>query len=77
MNVAVVACAATVIETGTVAAEGVSLERATTAPPGGALPVSVTVPVELVPPETLVGDSDREEMAAGLTVRLADLCTLR
>jgi hypothetical protein len=55
VNVAVVAFAATVTLAGTCAAEGLLLERATTAPPDGAGPFSITVPVEDVPPITAVG----------------------
>ena len=55
VNVAVVAPAATVTLAGTCAAAVFPLERATTAPPVGAAWVSVTVPVEEVPPVTEVG----------------------
>ena len=54
VNVAVVAPPATVILAGTVAAAAL-LERFTTAPPLGAAPLRLTVPVEGVPPVTLVG----------------------
>lgn len=37
---------------GTIAAEGLSLDRDITAPPAGAAPLSITVPVELLPPTT-------------------------
>jgi hypothetical protein len=40
---------------GTVATDGVPLERAMTAPPVGASPFSPTLPVDGVPPFTLVG----------------------
>ena len=57
VNVAVVAFAATVTLAGTVAAEVLLLERVTTAPPDGAGPFSVTVPVELLlPPVAGFGD---------------------
>ena len=55
VNVAVVALAATVMEAGTVAVEVSELARETIAPPGGALPVNVTVPVDVLPPTTDVG----------------------
>jgi hypothetical protein len=63
--------AGTVTFAGTVAAAVFALVRATVAPPGGALPVMITVPVEELPPATLAGLTERVERAAGLTVRLA------
>jgi hypothetical protein len=68
VKVAVLVFAATVTLAGTVAAEVVELASVTTAPPGGALPVNVTVPVEGVPPTTLVGLTETVEFAAGVTV---------
>jgi len=73
VNVALVAPAATVMLEGTVAAAPLLLESATVAPPAGAAPLNVTVPVEdCVPPITLVGLSVSEESvgaggAAGVT----------
>src|SRR6266513_3822775 len=61
VNVALVAPAATVTLEGAVAAEVLLLERATCAPPDGAGPLSVTVPVEEFPPATLGGFSASEE----------------
>jgi hypothetical protein len=61
VKVALVAPYATVTLAGTVAAAVVSLERETAAPPLGAGPLRVTVPVEGVPPVTLVGLSAIEE----------------
>ena len=71
VNVAVEAPDATVTLAGTVAAAVTEDVRVTTAPPEGALPVSVTVPVELVPPRTLVGERVTDVRAAGVTVRVA------
>src|SRR6266699_1188108 len=59
-NVAVVAPAPTVTLGGTLAAP-LLLESATCAPPVGAGPLNVTVPVEEFPPVTLVGFSISEE----------------
>ena len=62
MNVALVAPAATVTLDGTVAAAVLLLESPIVAPPTGAAPLSVTVPVEdCVPPTTLVGFSVSDE----------------
>ena len=61
---AVVAPAATVTLEGTVAAAVLLLESATCAPPVGAGPLSVTVPVEEFPPVTLVGFTEIEERDA-------------
>jgi hypothetical protein len=55
--------AGTVTLAGTVAA-GSPLESVTTAPPEGAEVLSVTVPVELAPPVTLVGFRATEEKTA-------------
>src|SRR6266566_4210652 len=59
-NVAVVAPAGTVTLGGALAAP-LLLESATCAPPVGAAPLNVTVPVEEFPPATLVGFSKSEE----------------
>src|SRR5437660_12393455 len=61
VNVALVAPAATVTLEGTVATDVLLLESATCAPPDGAGPLSVTVPVEESPPVAVVGLSDSEE----------------
>src|SRR5258707_13631846 len=61
VNIALLAPAGTVTLEGTLAAP-LSLESATCAPPAGAGPLSVTVPVEdCKPPTTLVGFRVREE----------------
>jgi len=65
VNVAAVAPAATVTLEGTVAAVVLLLESATVAPPAGAAPLNVTVPVEEFPPVTLVGFSVSEERETG------------
>ena len=61
VKVALVAPAATVTLDGTLAAAVLLLESVTCAPPVGAGPLSVTVPVEEFPPVTLVGFSESEE----------------
>jgi hypothetical protein len=65
VNVAVVAPAAAVTLDGTAAAAVLLLESATVAPPAGAGPLNVTVPVEGVPPMTLVGFSVSDERVGG------------
>src|SRR5580704_16617979 len=65
VNVALVAPPATVTLAGTVAAETL-LERETIAPPLGAAPLSVTVPVDDVPPLTLAGLSATEDSATAV-----------
>jgi hypothetical protein len=76
VKVAVVAPAGTVTLGGTRAAS-LLLESVTIAPPAGAGPLRVTVPVEdCVPPITLVGFSVSEETVGrggGVTVRVAAL----
>ena len=64
VNVALVAPATTVTLEGTRAAP-LLLESATVAPPAGAAPLSVTVPVEEFPPVTLVGFSPSEARVGG------------
>jgi hypothetical protein len=70
VNVAVVAPAATVTLTGTVA-DPLSLESVTTAPPTGAALLNVTVPVELLPPTTVVGFRVKFDITGGLMVNVA------
>ncbi len=60
LKVALVAPAGTITLEGTLAAP-LLLDSATCAPPAGAGPLSVTVPLEDAPPITLVGFSAREE----------------
>lgn len=79
VNAALVAPAATITLEGTLAAVVLLLESVTCAPPVGAGPLSVTLPVEdCAPPTTLIGFSVTEERvagggAAGVTVSEADL----
>jgi hypothetical protein len=71
VNVALVEFAGTVTEAGTCAA-ALLLESVTTAPPTGAMALSVTVPVEFaLPPTTLVGFIDSPDTVLGVIVRLA------
>ena len=67
LNVALVAPAATVTLPGTDAA-GLLLESATCAPPVGAGPCSVTVPVTGLPPTTLAWLKLSDAMPVGITV---------
>jgi len=72
LKVALVAPAGTITLEGTLAAL-LLLESATCAPPAGAGPLNVTVPVEDVPPITPVGLSVSEETVCrrgGVTVRV-------
>jgi len=73
VKVALLLPAGTVTLAGTLAAP-LPLERVTCAPPAGAGPLSVTVPVEdCTPPTTLVGFSVSEETVGGVTVSAADV----
>jgi hypothetical protein len=74
VKVAVMAPAGTVTLAGTVAAAVLLLDSVTGAPPAGAGPLSVTVPVEELPPVTLAGLRLSEESvggAGGVTVSKA------
>jgi hypothetical protein len=73
-NVADVAPASIVTEVGTVVALFASV-RVTIAPDAGALPFSVTVPVDDAPPTTVAGLRLRLESDAARTVTLAVLFT--
>ena len=75
VNVALVAPAATVTLARTWAAVVLLLVRVTTAPPDGAGPVKVTVPVDEVPPITELGLRLTEVSAAAVTVRVAVFVT--
>ena len=75
VKVAVLAPAATRTLAGTVAAAVLLLERVTVAPPVGAGPVSVTVPVDVPPPVTVVGFNVRVDNAGGFTVRITVFVT--
>jgi hypothetical protein len=66
---------ATVTVDGTTATAVLLLDSETTAPAPVAPPVSVTVAVEIVPPTTVDGASDREATAGTLTLRVADFET--
>ena len=70
VNVAVVFPAVTVTLAGTVATAVRLLDRVTTVPPAGAAPVSVTVPVDGVPPFTVVGFRVSEAMVGACTTKL-------
>ena len=71
VNVAVMAPAATVTLAGTLAAL-LSLANVITAPPVGAGLSSITVPLELLPPTTLVGFTLTEDKCAtGVMVKVA------
>jgi len=75
VNVAVVAFAATVTVVGTCAAAVLPLVNVTTAPPAGAGPFRVTVPVDEVPPITLLGVTVTVLSTAPVTVKVAVLVT--
>jgi hypothetical protein len=70
-KVTLVAPLGTTTLTGTCAAEVLLLVKRTVAPPVGANPVSVTVPVELVPPTTEDGLALTDSRVAAFTVSVA------
>jgi len=69
-NVAVVLPAATVMPAGAWATLVLLLDNATVIPPVGAAPLSVTVPVDEVPPVTPVGLTVTEVRFTALAVTL-------
>ncbi len=71
VNVAVVAFAATVTLAGTVAAAVLLLLSVTTAPPVGAGPFRVTVPLDELPPVTVVGLKLTPLGTGGVTPKMA------
>ena len=73
LNVAVLAFGAIVTLAGTLAAAVLLLPNETSAPPAGAGPFSVTVPVDELPPRTDVGLKDTELSVAAVTVKVAVL----
>ena len=73
VKLAVVAFGATVTLAGTVAADVLLLASVTTAPPAGAGPFNVAVPVDKLPPLTDVGFTLTELRLAAVTVRVAFL----
>lgn len=77
VNVMLAVPAGTVTLDGTAATLELELERVTTAPPLGAGPLRVTVPVEdCVPPVTLVGFSVSDERATPGGVTVSDAAAL-
>lgn len=64
LKLALLAPAATVTLAGTLAAAVLLLESVTTAPPEGAAAVKLAVPVEALPPTTLLGFTDTEDKLA-------------
>lgn len=73
VKVAEVAPAATVTFVGTDAIEVLLLDRLTTAPPAGAGPLRVTVPVEEAPPVTLAGFTANDEIEFAVAVKVATM----
>ena len=61
-----------ITEDGTVATVDALLERAIAAPPGPAVPLSVTVPTDEAPPVTRGGLSVSGRRDSGFTVKVAD-----
>jgi hypothetical protein len=75
VNVVLVEPAGMVTLAGICAAEVLLLWRVTVAPPAGAAPFRVTVPVELFPPTSVPGVLPNEDSTGALTVRVAVLVT--
>jgi hypothetical protein len=76
VKVAVVVPAATVTDAGTWAAAVLLEVNVTTAPPAGAGPSRVIVPVEGAPPTTEIGSRPTEVRAGAVTVKVAVRVTL-
>jgi hypothetical protein len=72
VNVADVVPAATTTDDGTTALE-LLLDKLTDVPPDAAGPFSVTVPVDLRPPDTVAGFKLTKTIDAGVTFKVADL----
>lgn len=72
VKVAVVLPAAMVTVAGGRATDELLLPSVTTAPPLGAGPLRVTVPVDETPPSTAVGLRPRDDASGGFTVSVAD-----
>src|SRR5438552_17972376 len=72
VKLALVAPAGTVTLAGTAATPVLLLDKLTTAPPLGAGALSVTVPVDELPPVTLDGLKVSEVRVGGVTVSVAD-----
>ena len=70
VKVALVVPPATKTLAGTCAAETLLLRNVTVAPPVGAAPFKVTVPVEMAPPTTVPGLREIEDKVAALAVRV-------
>jgi hypothetical protein len=75
VNVAVLDPDGTVTVAGVLATAVLLLLRVTVAPPLGAGPDSVTVPVEEFPPVTEVGLSETDDNVGRVIVSVADLVT--
>jgi hypothetical protein len=75
VKVAEVAPAATVTLAGTDAIEVLLLDKLTAAPPAGAGPLRVTVPVEEAPPVTLAGFTAMDEIEFAVAVKVATVAS--
>ena len=71
-KLALTAPAATVTAAGMLATAGALLASDTVAPPGGAGTLSVTVPVDALPAETLAGSTLKDASEAGTTLRIVE-----
>lgn len=75
-NVAVDSPAGTVMEAGTRATDVRLLDNVTIIPPAGAGPFKATVPVDGVPPVTVLGFKVSAEATGAVIVKVADRVTL-